>query len=194
MKAVTRDRVGELVVVLNEWRKYVDGLEMRATGASFAEIPRFSDEHADTVRAARSLAADLKTADIAAPHLREWLRDPDDDVTDMLMSELARIGTYLPRQNGLSFDEAVRRKTSAHLRDAIIATRDAIPHVQSSYARDEELPIIFDRLLDPSLKTTEGSTMEVTLRKLYDILRSERQHHPTINIAVEKVAKAIGRE
>src|SRR5260370_25662209 len=124
---------------------------MTNSGPGMALIPNLSDLHPATIAAARELADDLQRGSIEAPRLGEWLNDPNDWITDDLMRELGRIAMDLPPLNGLTFREAVGRK-SPELRDVIIALRDAIPHVQGRYERDEDLPILSHTLLDPQPK------------------------------------------
>lgn len=187
MRTVTRDRVRELMIVLHEWQKYVDQLETRHGGPGFARIPNFADEHPETLATARELARDFAAFNIPAPHFNAWLQDPNDDIPDEMMKELGEIALHRQRRNGLSFEEAVRRKTSPDFQEAIVAVRDALPQVKDRRVRDEELPLLLDSLLDPSLTTIHGSTIEVTLRRLADVLSGARNDHPSVATAADKV-------
>jgi hypothetical protein len=188
MNQVSRDRVRDLAVQLNEWHKYID--QMRSTGAT-SNLPAISREEPQTIAKARELAADLENHAVSVPHLRTWLDNPDGSIPDDLMVELGNVAMDLPRRNGLSFAEAVRRKKSPQFQELIRAVRDAIPHLRSRYARDEEMPLLFDRLLDPSLKTINGSTMHVTLEHLHRAFDRERENHPALKAAASKLAAAL---
>ncbi len=187
MRKVTRDRVRDVMTVLHEWHKYVGQLEAQYDGPGFARIPNFSDEHPETLNEARELARDFAAFDIPAPHFSAWLEDPDDDIPDEMMKELGQIALQRKRRKGLSFDEAVKRKTSPAFREAIVAVRDALRHVEDRRARDEELPVLLDSLLDPSLTTIHGSTMEVTLRRITDVLSGARKDHPLVAAAADRI-------
>lgn len=197
MKMLSRNRVRNLVVELTEWNRHVDHLAMTHTGPGMALIPNLSERHPETIAAARELFNDLHERDIEAPRLREWLDDPNDWITNDLMRELGRIAMDLPPLNGLTFREVVGRK-SPELRDVIVAVRDAIPYVQGRYERDEELPILFDTLLDPQLKTVHGITISETLRKIEDVLSREAfNRRPAvpdeIQRAIDLIRPTIGR-
>ena len=187
MRPVTRNRVQDLRASLHEWHRYVDQLKTQSTEV----IPNLSDDQPETIAAARDLTKDLAAFNIAAPHLNEWLKDPDNDIPNELMIELGRIAIERRRRNGMSFDAAVKRKTHAGLRDFIVSVKDAIPHVKDRRVRDDELPMLLEDLLDPSLKTARGSTMEATLRTLESVLSGARSDHPSIANAETKVRSLL---